>query len=59
MYPQKVIYLTYLLLGSAFAALLNPLPPSLPILELRYPHGPWISPGDTILMSGMDRFRLH
>lgn len=59
MHPHNVIYLTSLFLGSVFATLLNPLPPSLPILKLRYPNTPWISPGDTILMSGMYPLRIH
>ncbi|KAL4938118.1 citrate synthase-like protein [Aspergillus oleicola] len=29
----------------------NPLPPDLPILEMRHPGSPWVNPGDTLLMS--------
>ncbi|KAL4800352.1 citrate synthase-like protein [Aspergillus venezuelensis] len=40
------------LVVCAFSALAsNPLPPDLPILELRHPGSPWVNPGDTLLMS--------
>ncbi|KAL4771551.1 citrate synthase [Aspergillus nidulans var. acristatus] len=44
-----VVHLTSLFLAAL--AQINPLPPGLPILELRYPGTPWVLPGSTLAMS--------
>jgi hypothetical protein len=46
-----LLQLCFLLLRCSHAATLHgPLPLDLPILHLRYPHTPWVFPGDTLPM---------